>query len=233
MFRYHQRFWVITQVSSLSLATLVLAQCSMKTDAIALPVSNLSLPAASLNLDTPKTSTDMIADRSQTAAGAAFHTATASLDDVGLREDEIDKVLQAAADHPYAHPAKLTCMAIVGEIAQLDAALGPDVDAPSNDLKDAGGIAVDSDTILDRGMDFAQESAVNFVRAQTSFLPFRSAIRTFSGAKHHEKEIARAKEAGRLRRAYLKGLLDDKGKCSAPSAPAAPHIEEASFSLFD
>lgn len=211
MFITNHPVWVVTRVSTLTLAMVVLTQCSDK--------------------PRPSASADHYNNFRENTVHDSYNTATTPLKDLGVTEDDIAEVLKANMDAPYAHAPKFNCQAALLEIAQIDAALGPDVDAPRTGLKANAGFAVDEDTILDRGADLAHDSVVGFVRAQTNILPFRSVIRQITGAKHHEKEMARAEMAGRLRRAYLKGMLQANGKCPAPHIPPGPHIEEARSTL--
>jgi hypothetical protein len=185
---------------------------------------------------------DHVVKFSETTATKSFKTATSPLDDLGLRQDEIPAPLLAALKNPYAGSPKMKCEQAKQEIAALDAVLGPDMEAENTDkplsplMVNADGVSLDTDAIninpgkiWDAGEDFAQDAVVGFVRAQTSFLPFRSVIRQVTGANAHTKKIARAQEAGKIRRAYLKGMMyvSGRGKCLAPSIILAPAIQEA------
>ncbi|MFZ8417716.1 hypothetical protein ACO1L7_14630, partial [Staphylococcus aureus] len=84
-------------------------------------------------------------------------------------------------------------------MAQLNSALGPDIDAPKLVYDD-----IDSATLQGTGM--IKDAAVGFVHSQTNVLPVRDVLRSISGANKRDKEIAKAVEAGKLRRAYLRGI---------------------------
>ncbi|OYW13703.1 MAG: hypothetical protein B7X02_01555 [Rhodospirillales bacterium 12-54-5] len=207
MFTSNQFIVPVKRISSCAITIVFLTQCS--------------------GADAPKAaSAEHLTNLSENTVSDSYHTATSPLDDFGLREEEIPQVLKVSMDAPYASKPKINCPAIKAEITALDAVLGPDVDAPKTSKENAG-FAVDTETILDRGGDLAHETIVGFVKAQTSFLPFRGVIRTITGAKHHEKEVSRATQSGKLRRAYLKGMLHASGKCEAPAIKPGPHIQEA------
>ena len=57
--------------------------------------------------------------------------ATAPLGDLNLVRAKIPPVLLAAQKAPYGPPADPSCAGLVAEVQQLDAALPPDLDAPS------------------------------------------------------------------------------------------------------
>ena len=186
---------------------------------------------------------DHVVKFSETTASKSFKTATSPLDDFGLRQDEIPAPLLTALKNPYAGSPKMNCVQAREEIAALNEVLGPDMEAENTDkplsplMVNADGVSLDTDAInidpekiWNAGEDFAQDAVVGFVKAQTSFLPFRSVIRQVTGANAHTKKIARAQEAGKLRRAYLKGMMQASGrsKCLAPSILTVPTIQEAS-----
>lgn len=52
----------------------------------------------------------------------------------------------------------------------------------------------------------ARDQAVGMVRSKVDIIPFRGVVRRVSGADRHAKAVERAYQAGRLRRAFLKGL---------------------------
>ncbi|WP_064736084.1 hypothetical protein [Azohydromonas australica] len=120
------------------------------------------------------------------------------LGDFNLLRDDIPPVLQAARAGPYQLPAAHDCAALAVEIATLDAALGPDLDAPASP---------DRPSVLERGVDEVGNAAVNAVQGAVSgAIPFRGWIRKLTGAERHAKNVAAAITAGSVRRAFLKGV---------------------------
>lgn len=73
-----------------------------------------------------------------TDQGKLTDAATAPLADFNLVQAEIPSVLLQAQKQPYAVPADLGCVALKAEIADLDAVLGADLDAPPSDDKPGG-----------------------------------------------------------------------------------------------
>ena len=50
------------------------------------------------------------------------------LEDLGLSKEDVPEILISAAKGPYSSDGLNSCNALVGEIAKLDTALGPDLD---------------------------------------------------------------------------------------------------------
>jgi len=119
---------------------------------------------------------------------------------------------------------KIKCNDIKEEVAQLDELLGPDVEPKSITLASSDGGLIDNITDIDNVMDnvelpkttslvesagsFAKDTVMSTIRSKTNILPFRSIIRKISGANRHQKKLAAAYDAGKLRRAYLKGIAE-------------------------
>jgi hypothetical protein len=177
------------------------------------------------------------ATRMTTAAGRASagrgdqleQAAASPLNDLNLVQIEIPPVLLAAKAQPYATPARLDCAPLLAEVMTLDAALGPDVDAPPPPSKDS--------SVADTGAQVVGDAAVTaFRNAVENLVPFRGWVRRLSGANEHERDVAAALAAGTARRAYLKGLMRARGcltlsaravdaaaqPASAPGAPLVP-----------
>ena len=106
--------------------------------------------------------------------------------DLGLVNPPVPAPLARALAAPYA-PVAQDCPAIRAEIAELDLALGEDVDRPV-----AGG---PSATSLLAG-------ALGGVIG----LPYRGLVREITGAARRDRTAARALLAGVARRGFLKGL---------------------------
>jgi hypothetical protein len=138
---------------------------------------------------------------------------SAPLRDVNLLRTKIPPVLLDAIADPYqrpsipAHdpPAK-TCRILEALVKPLDAALGPDLDAPD---REEGGLTR-------RGRDAAMGAMAT---AASSVIPFRSWVRKLTGAERHDALVQDAISAGAVRRAYLKGLGEANG-CEPPATPS-------------
>lgn len=143
---------------------------------------------------------------------------TAPLGDVNLKRTAVPPVLIRAVENPYDVAGLTRCEAIAAEIGRIDAALGPDLDEapPPDDRSRAKKLA-----------DAAHGAAVGEVQDRTrSVIPFRGLVRKISGAEKHDKALAAAVEAGRVRRGYLKGVGMQRN-CAPPAAPSwfEPKIE--------
>ena len=119
---------------------------------------------------------------------------------LSLARREIPEVLLTALQAPYALPPTRDCATLGTEIGTLDAALGPDadLDLPSGDRNDLGWRL--------------------FAGGVKSLIPYFGWVRRLSGAERRDREAFAAREAGIIRRAYLKGL----GEALACPAPATP-----------
>lgn len=141
--------------------------------------------------------------------GDAF---TAPLEDFNLRHQDIPEILQSAVVKPYDLTGLDHCEAIAAEVSKLDALLGRDFDEPPP--------PADTRTNSQKGKEFANNQAVGAVRGATrSIIPFRGLVRVVSGAERHQKAMDNAIQAGKVRRAYLKGVGMNKN-CAPPAAPS-------------
>ncbi|MFZ4541153.1 MAG: hypothetical protein ACOYNL_04990 [Rickettsiales bacterium] len=150
----------------------------------------------------------------------AIEAATGPLQDLNLRRQEIPPLLVKAMIDPYAHSKKSKCADIKTEVAGLDEILGPDVEPKNITLASANeGLGdnlsnlskaeiPDTESLADSAGGLAKDTLMNTIRSKTNILPFRSIIRSITGASRHQKKLAAAYEAGKLRRAYLKGYAD-------------------------
>lgn len=137
--------------------------------------------------------------------------ATQPLVDLNVRRDQIPTVLLQAQANPYDRRNLSQCTTIRAEVLRLDEALGPDRDEPP---------APDSPTLNEQAQDALAEAALDAIRdATTDFIPYRSWVRRLSGAQARSRVVQDAVEAGRLRRAYLKGL-GMRANCAPPASPA-------------
>lgn len=133
------------------------------------------------------------------------------LDVFNVRRELIPTVLLQAQSNPYDMRNLNHCMTIGAEVVRLNEALGPDSDEPAHD---------DGTRLSERAQDAAARAVLDAIRNSVAdFIPGRSWIRRLSGADQHSKAVQSAIQAGRLRRAYLKGLGMQRN-CAPPAAPA-------------
>lgn len=142
---------------------------------------------------------------------AMFTAALSPLEDLGLRKRDIPAMLTELVENPYAVPKEIKCDGVKEELDKITFLIGPDFDAAST--KTALSF---QQKVVETGGDLAHDAIVGAVRSQVSFLPFRGILRRITGASSHEKAVARALEAGKLRRAYLRGLADAKFGIQCP-----------------
>jgi hypothetical protein len=125
------------------------------------------------------------------------------LEDIGLKRQTIPEELQKIKDNPYAPPPLLTCEILHNEIARLDILLGPEVCTIDNPT---GREVSHKGEYVEKGAGVVRNRAVDMVQSKMNFIPFRGVVRNISGANKHAEEVEQAYQAGRLRRAFLKGL---------------------------
>lgn len=131
---------------------------------------------------------------------------TSPLRDLNAIRTQIPMVLRIAAQDPYARPAPNTCAALGRAVADLNEALGADLDEPpSPDERD----------LTERGQELAIDALGSAARG---VIPLRGWVRRLSGADQHDREVAAAITAGQVRRGYLKGLGEARG-CRPPATP--------------
>jgi len=131
------------------------------------------------------------------------------LNDFNVVQTGIPAILTEAVKNPYLAPPVNTCKGISDQVTLLDTALGPDLDA----------IVTENKSDMEKGGDFAQDEAVGGVeRTINGVIPFRSWVRKLSGAEKKSNELRTAVAAGIVRRAFLKGMGQERG-CEAPAAP--------------
>jgi hypothetical protein len=151
-------------------------------------------------------------DYADKTAGKAVNAALTPAEDIGIKRDEIPEELKKLVENPYFTPKPLRCKTIKEELAGLNELLGTDMDMPKVALKDG-------ESYAETGADMIQEGIVGLVRSYTNIIPYRSIVRSLTGAKSHEKALVKAREAGKLRRAYLKGLASAKFGTSCKLSP--------------
>lgn len=138
--------------------------------------------------------------------------AMAPLEDLNLKREQIPLILQDSVNKPYDLTGLDRCDAIAREVRKLDALLGKDFDEPPPPKDDS--------SMADKSGKMANNAAVGAVRgASRSIIPFRGLVRQMTGADAHAKEVDTAIQAGKVRRAYLKGVGMNKN-CAPPAAPS-------------
>lgn len=167
-----------------------------------------------VNADDPVTQDPSLGDtmkKSASDVGDGFGDAiSAPLEVFNLKRKEIPPILIKASKNTYDLAGLERCESIAGEVALLDAALGPDFDEPP----------APEGTMTSKGGKMASDATLTAVRsATTDIIPMRGLIRKISGADKHQKALDRAFSAGHVRRAYLKGVGMNKN-CAPPAAPS-------------
>jgi hypothetical protein len=134
----------------------------------------------------------------------AKDVALTPLSDLNLRKGEIPKLLLDAEDDPYTLAGMARCPQIAAAVGEFDAVLGDDIDVAQakKQSMSAGRVA---------------QSVAG------SFIPFRGVIREISGANSQERKVQAAIYAGTARRAFLKGVGQQRG-CRYPARSATPQI---------
>jgi hypothetical protein len=130
--------------------------------------------------------------------------------DLSLVREVAPEVLQRAAAGPYDVARIASCAAAQAEVADLDAALGPDLEPDGK----ASGLTV-------------QGLAADLLGGAIG-LPFRGVVRHLTGAEQRDQALRAAVLAGMVRRGFLKGRMAVTGSALPPPAtPAAPAQQSA------
>lgn len=112
--------------------------------------------------------------------------------------------------YPYAITGPVHCRALVAEINDLNSVLGNSADVSALENSRSEAIA-----------EAASNAATNAIEdVATGWIPYRSVIRRITGAHKYEREIRKAYERGRIRRAFLKGVGGAYG-CPYPARPSS------------
>ena len=127
---------------------------------------------------------------------------TKPLSDFNIKKDEIPNILVSARQDPYSMTGLKKCPAIATEVSKLDAVLGDDIDV----ARDDGNSTIKMGNIA--------KSLVG------SLIPFGGVIREISGANAQQRKWQEAIYAGSVRRAYLKGMGEQRG-CKYPARAAS------------
>lgn len=152
----------------------------------------------------------LLSPEQQGRQGIVKGVAEQSFRDFGLMESRIPVVLTEAMADPYARVTPATCDQLTAEIKRLEAALGPDLDAPIN---------TDHPSNFKRGEGQARDASLDALRSTVqNYIPFDGYIRIVSGADRHDHKVLAAIQAGSVRRAYLKGM-GEMAHCGPPATP--------------
>lgn len=116
---------------------------------------------------------------------------------------EMPPKLLAIVGAPYSLAGLGKCAAIIREINELDAVLGPDVNET-----------------VDKSRAQKREETAGRVAGSVagSIIPFRGLIGEVTGANAERRRYAEAVYAGTVRRGFLKGVGLERG-CKAPARP--------------
>lgn len=120
------------------------------------------------------------------------------LRDLNLSKVEIPAVLKDAMGNPYKVPADKSCPALQAQVADLDEELGPDLDVPEAKLSH-----------MEQGREAVSNAATGALQNTVEgVIPFRGWLRKLSGAERHSRQAQAAVLAGKVRRGYLKGIME-------------------------
>lgn len=116
---------------------------------------------------------------------------------------EVPEKLLAIQDAPYSLAGLRKCAAIIREVQELDAVLGPDVNQQ-----------------VDKSLARKREETAGRVAGTVagSLIPFGGLIGEVTGANAERRRYAVAIYAGTVRRGFLKGVGLERG-CKAPARP--------------
>lgn len=160
--------------------------------------------------------TIIVTDTVTSTVEGAWQTVQMPFEDLNLKRQKIPEKLQQITGNPYMLPPQLLCEGIAKEIAELDTLLGPDICTPGNPT---GATESRKGEYIDQGVGFARDQAIGMVSDKINIIPFRGVVRKMTGAERHAKQVERAYQAGKLRRAFLKGLAASLGQdCLNPKA---------------
>ena len=139
----------------------------------------------------------------------AQDVAMSPLSDLNVRKKDVPVVLEAAMIRPYDLGGIKSCKGLTTAIMDLDVALGDDIDVATGEKSNMENVGNSAGAIA--------KSVIG------SFIPFRGVIREVSGANAQERLWDRALYAGTARRAFLKGIGEQRG-CAWPARSATPAV---------
>ncbi|WP_371432884.1 hypothetical protein [Novosphingobium sp.] len=130
---------------------------------------------------------------------------TKPLSDMNLKKEDIPPILLNARDKPYDLTGLRRCSDLQGEVRRLDAVLGDDIDV------------VEEKTAGEKRGNTVGSLAKSVVG---SLIPFGGIIREISGANENQRQWQVALYAGSVRRAFIKGVGQQRG-CRYPAHAAS------------
>ena len=139
----------------------------------------------------------------------AEDVAMSPLSDLNVRKKTVPAALEMAVARPYDLSGIKSCRGLTTAIMDLDAVLGDDIDVATGEKTD--------DEKMGNSAGAIAKSVIG------SFVPFRGVIRELSGANAQERLWDRALYAGTARRAFLKGIGEQRG-CAWPARSATPAV---------
>lgn len=120
------------------------------------------------------------------------------LRDLNISKVDIPTVLHDAMGNPYKPPVDKSCTALQAQVADLDEELGPDLDVPEEKLSN-----------MEKGRDALGNAATGALQNTVEgAIPFRGWLRKLSGAERQSRRAQAAILAGKVRRGYLKGIME-------------------------
>jgi hypothetical protein len=135
--------------------------------------------------------------------------AMSPLSDLNVRKKDVPPALEMAMAKPYDLQGIKSCKGLTTAIMDLDVVLGDDIDVATGEKSDEERIGNSAGAIA--------KSVIG------GFVPFRGVIRELSGANAQQRLWERALYAGAARRAFLKGMGEQRG-CAWPARSATPEI---------
>lgn len=139
----------------------------------------------------------------------AEDVAMSPLSDLNVRKKNVPAALEMAVAKPYDLSGIKSCKGLTTAIMDLDAVLGDDIDVATGEKSDEEKVGNSAGAIA--------KSLIG------GFVPFRGVIRELSGANAQERQWDRALYAGTARRAFLKGMGEQRG-CAWPARSATPAV---------
>lgn len=141
----------------------------------------------------------------QSTKETAGDIATQPANDVNIKKLKIPQKLKDIQKKPYSLKKLNSCDAFSTEIAELNEALGPDLDEKA-----------------DKTASEKRKSTAKRVGgfATGAIIPFRGLVREASGAAKAQRRFNTAVTAGVTRRAFIKGIGQERG-CGQSARPVS------------
>ncbi|MGV6802145.1 MAG: hypothetical protein ACWA5L_09520 [bacterium] len=151
----------------------------------------------------PKVAVDMDQEEMSQAAQSPLY-------DLNLKREEIPAEL-LILDNLYSEPRQGKCSAAQYEVASLTRVLGPD--------------PADSYVVGRDGRTYTLKPADALSSTLSGLIPYGDIVRYVTGASGHEKKRAEAFYKGQIRRAFLKGWMQNNG-CEIIPIPRVKPVRE-------